>query len=143
MQTIKDYSYGVVPVRKEGGEWKVFILHQISHRDTYWTFPKGHPEEGETHEETALRELKEEAGLVPKKLDASRTFDQKYFFMHEKKQIEKFVSYYIGYITEEDFSLQPEEVSQAQWCTFAQARSLLTHNLAKTLLDEVETYLYS
>jgi len=141
MQTIKDYSYGVVPVRKEGKEWKVFILHQISRRDTYWTFPKGHPEGDETYEETALRELKEEAGFVPEILETERTFDQKYFFMHDGQQIEKYVSYFIGHIKNEDFSLQPEEVVQAQWCTFPEARILLTHDLAKQLLDEVAEYL--
>ena len=141
MQTIKDYSYGVIPVQKVGEQWKVFVLHQISSGDTYWTFPKGHPEEGETHEETALRELQEEAGLVPQQLDTTRTFDQKYYFVHDDTQIEKYVSYFVGYVTGTSFVLQEDEVAQAQWCTFTQARALLTHDLAKQLLDDVHAYL--
>ena len=29
----------------------------------YWSFPKGHIEDGETEQETAIREIKEETGL--------------------------------------------------------------------------------
>tara|TARA_B100000745_G_scaffold298199_1_gene246416 strand:- start:1273 stop:1707 length:435 start_codon:yes stop_codon:yes gene_type:complete len=141
METIQDYSYGVIPVRKEGDEWKVFVLHQISKADTYWTFPKGHPEEGETQEESALRELHEETALVPGKLEKEKTFDQQYHFMQNGIRIHKHVSYYIGYIDNPAFTMQEEEVLDARWCTFAEARVLLTYDLAKELLDEVAQFL--
>ena len=141
METIQDYSYGVIPVRKEGGEWKVFVLHQISRANTYWTFPKGHPEGEETQEESALRELFEETGLTPEKLETQKTFDQMYYFMHEGTRIEKHVGYYIGYIGDPAYVTQEEEVLEAQWCTFTQARDLLTYDLAKELLDEVAAFL--
>jgi len=141
METKKDYSYGVVPVRKEGDQWMVFVLHQIARTDTYWTFPKGHAEEGETHEATALRELQEEAGLVPTSLETARTFDQAYQFTYKNEHIDKYVSYYIGYIAEPDFIVQKEEVVEARWCTFKEARVLLTYDLAKELLDHVQEFL--
>lgn len=34
------------------------------HRRGWWDLPKGHVEAGETHEQTALREVEEETGLV-------------------------------------------------------------------------------
>lgn len=138
MDTKQDHSYGVVPLHKnEAGEWEVFILHQLSRRqDTYWTFPKGHPEEGETPAATALRELKEEAGLTAT-LDDSVTFSQSYVFEHENTLIEKSVTYYIGYVEQTDFTLQPEEVTEARWCTFTEAMSTLTHENAKRTLREV------
>lgn len=37
-----------------------------SYRIYNWDIPKGHVEEGETHVQTALRELKEETGLILK-----------------------------------------------------------------------------
>lgn len=141
METKKDYSYGVIPVRKESDVWKVFVLHQIARTDTYWTFPKGHPETGETYEESALRELHEEAGLTPTSLEKSRTFNHTYQFTHEGTLIEKYVSYYIGYIDNPEFTVQKDEVVEAKWCTFGEARVLLTYDLARQLLDEVAAYL--
>lgn len=35
-----------------------------SRRSGFWTFPKGHVDEGETDEEAARREITEEAGLI-------------------------------------------------------------------------------
>lgn len=141
METKKDFSCGVVPVYKEGGERSYFLIHQISHRgDIYWTFPKGHPEEGETNEEAALRELKEESGLFAD-LDSARTFEQCYTFKHQGVLIDKTVSYYVGYVTDKEFSLQAEEVVAGKWCSADEALGLLTHDLSKDTLREVEEYL--
>jgi 8-oxo-dGTP pyrophosphatase MutT (NUDIX family) len=140
----KDYSYGVIPVIKEDGYWKVFILNQISYRsktDIYWTFPKGHPESGETKEQTALRELQEEAGIVLEHIDTTCTFDQIYTFSHQGQKIEKCVSYYLGYAKNKEFTIQPEEVKEGKWCSFSEAKEQLSHGIAKKLLDEVQNHL--
>ncbi len=143
METVKDYSFGVIPVIQEAGEWKVFVLHQISYRhnaDRYWTFPKGHPENNETPEETARRELTEESNIMLERLDTSRTFDQAYTFVHNDTNIEKTVSYFVGYARTTEFAVQPDEVLEGRWCTFAQARQQLSHEIAKNILDEVQVY---
>ncbi len=142
METINDYSFGVVPVQKVGDAWKVFLIHQIPRRGSlFWTFPKGHPEEGESHEETALRELREETGLVPDIFKKDVTFTQEYTFIHDGQSIEKKVVYYLGVISTAEFQIQIDEIHEAKWCTFAEARVLLTHDIAKQLLDEVAAYL--
>ena len=40
------------------------VLLVFGRKSQKWGFPKGHMEEGESEEETALRELKEETGIV-------------------------------------------------------------------------------
>jgi len=61
------------PNQKKNNAWEVFLIHQFSRigNNSYWIFPKGHPEGVETPEQTALRELKR------RNRNASRKFDKK------------------------------------------------------------------
>ena len=55
---------GCVPLRVEpGGRMSVALIQSRRHPDK-WTFPAGGVERGERHVEAALRETREEAGLV-------------------------------------------------------------------------------
>ena len=54
---------GAVVVRLDGPEPR-FLLVKARRDPTVWIFPKGHVEDGETAEETALRETQEEAGVI-------------------------------------------------------------------------------
>ena len=55
-------SCGTVVFRKTRGKYAVLLIKN-KYTDC-WSFPKGHVEGSETHVETALRELKEEANIV-------------------------------------------------------------------------------
>ncbi len=52
---------GVVFRRDESGGIEILLIQDAKDR---WTIPKGHIEEGETAQETAKREIGEEAGLT-------------------------------------------------------------------------------
>jgi bis(5'-nucleosidyl)-tetraphosphatase len=56
----KVLSAGVIPVRWEDDRWLYLLLRAYQ----YWDFPKGRAEAGEAPLETALREVREETGLV-------------------------------------------------------------------------------
>ncbi len=51
---------GIVYRRNKKGEVEILLIQDAKDR---WTIPKGHIEEGETAQETAKREIAEEAGL--------------------------------------------------------------------------------
>ncbi len=51
---------GVIFRRNKKGEIEILLIQDSKDR---WTIPKGHIEEGETAQQTALREIHEEAGL--------------------------------------------------------------------------------
>ena len=54
------FSSGGLVTKKENGNRLVLL---IKHEDGFLVFPKGHIEHGETEQEAALREVKEETGL--------------------------------------------------------------------------------
>lgn len=54
-------SCGAIVYRKHHGNTEILLARNI--KSGHWSFPKGHMEEGETEEETARREIKEETGL--------------------------------------------------------------------------------
>lgn len=50
------------PARRGGGRHELLLVHKPRKKDS-WQLPQGGAEEGETPEQTALRELREEAGV--------------------------------------------------------------------------------
>jgi 8-oxo-dGTP pyrophosphatase MutT (NUDIX family) len=60
--TGKRMAYGGVVI---DGEGRVLLREPRGHYDGYvWTFPKGRPNDGETPEAAALREVQEESGVL-------------------------------------------------------------------------------
>ena len=60
--TRKKPAYGGIVVDAKG---RILLREPSGHFDGYvWTFPKGRPQSGETAEEAALRETREETGVV-------------------------------------------------------------------------------
>jgi 8-oxo-dGTP pyrophosphatase MutT (NUDIX family) len=139
MEVVKDYSYGVIPLFKVEAEWKVLLIHQISHHgDRFWIFPKGHAENDETPMQTATRELTEETGVKAFTLDESKKFSMFYTFTHEGVRIDKQVDYFLGYCQSTETSItQPQEVCELRWCSLDEAMELLTHQNTRDVLDEV------
>lgn len=54
-------SCGGIVYRKFHGNTEILLIKHV--KSGYWSFPKGHVENGETEEETAKREIKEETGI--------------------------------------------------------------------------------
>jgi len=55
-------SCGAVIFRKTRGKYAVLLIK--NRYADFWSFPKGHVEEGENEYQTAIREVKEETGLT-------------------------------------------------------------------------------
>lgn len=133
-----DYSFGVIPVRVVAGR-REFLL--VQHVAGHWSFPKGHAEKGESPMETALRELREETGLVDVTLTAVPAFEESYRFTKRSgRAVRKWVTYYLGEVdaaAAERVTIQPTEVRAFAWGDEAATAARLTFEEGRRLLDEV------
>ena len=143
MEAIHDYSYGVIPLYKTTDSIEVLLIHQRSHRgDTFWTFPKGHAEAGESNEVAALRELAEETGITIIDIVPNITFATEYTFVHEQKKILKRVEFFIGFVSDKETSIShPQEIVELAWYPLEAALQRLSHQNTKAVLEEVMLFL--
>jgi|GEM_PF-390874 len=145
MQHKKDFSYGVIPVKKFGDQWKVFLIHQYSRigQNTYWILPKGHPIEDESPKETAERELREETGMKAEPLLDGPQFELKYKFKFENEMIDKMVVFYLGVIEQKNYQLEETEVVEAGWYSLEEAGERLDYKNAKDMFVLVKDFITS
>lgn len=123
MKKVNDRSYGVVPVRLVDGEWQFLI---VCHLGGHWAFPKGHPEQGESPKEAAVRELFEETGMKVKRFFRRYPFSEQYVFYHAGQRISKTVMYYLAEVDGE-LKRQVEELTDACWLDFEACCEKLTY----------------
>lgn len=135
---IHEESFGVIPLTQARGRWEVFLIQHKGGR--YWGFPKGHAESGETAEQTARRELKEETNLEIIRLLQKEPLIEQYIFSKERRRVSKKVSYFIAEVGG-TVQLQQEEINDGKWIPFPEAIDQVTHQEGKNILIEVEKIL--
>lgn len=133
-----DESFGVIPLCCKKGEWEVFLIQHT--RGRYWGFPKGHAESGETAEQAAFRELKEETNLEFVRYLQKEPLSEQYQFSIEGRRIQKKVSYFIAEVSGE-IHLQANEIQDGIWLKIPQAIEKVTHPEGKAILQQVEKIL--
>lgn len=139
MRVIVEHSFGIIPLKQEGDVWKVLlILHQGGR---HWAFPKGHGNEGETPQQSAIRELKEETGLDIEKLLQDKPLQENYRFHRKHEIVSKSVQYFPALVTG-DLKLQKEEIKDAKWVLLKEASYHLTFKEAKSMCKELISILH-
>lgn len=105
-------SYGVIPLQKCSDGLLRMLM--VQHLKGHWGFPKGHAEAGESHLETAARELSEETGLRVDSWCENISFQESYHFQGAGVEVDKTVTYFSAYV-EGVLQLQDTELSQGAW----------------------------
>ena len=118
-------------VRAAGGvverDGAILLVHRPAYDD--WSFPKGKLEEGESWEDAAVREVQEETGLVcTLGEELGRTH---YVVLRGPKEVR-----YFRMTCDGDAQAQ-NEVDEVRWVPLDEARTLLTHERDRALLDSL------
>ncbi len=135
---MKDECFGIVPIfGKEADSLFLLIQHQAGH----WAFPKGHANPGESPAETARREFAEETGISDFEMLEEPSFTEHYSFVKDGEQIDKTVTYFLGFVSSMDVVLQVEEVQNSAWVSGEEALKLITFDANRRMFGEVKAFL--
>lgn len=131
----EEKSCGAVIWRPDEEVGRRYLLAR--HNGGHWSFPKGHVEGGETEEETALREIREETGLEAS-IDTAFRHQVTY---SPKPGIIKDVIFFIAVPTGGAQRPQEAEIAQLEWFSFQEAAERITYATDEEILMAAEAYL--
>ena len=125
-----ELASGAVVLNRAGT--RTLLLHEKS--EDRWCFPKGHVDPGESLEQAALREIREETGLSGVRL-GREVLEVSYRFYDPRKRhnVHKTSIYYVAYAPERVAT--PERMfDRAQWVSLRVARDRLKFASDKAVL---------
>jgi len=124
MATEQEFSCGGVVVR--GTECIVIVpMRRAASGVQVLALPKGHPEDGESPADAALREVREEAGVeatVREKLG-----DVRYWYQRDGLRIAKTVTFFLLEYVSGEPADHDHEVEHARWMGLDEAARSLTY----------------
>jgi 8-oxo-dGTP pyrophosphatase MutT (NUDIX family) len=132
-----EFSAGGVVYKKEGGQTFVLVSQHSGHHG--WVFPKGligdkEENKDQTKEETAIREVKEEAGAdgeIEKELTPVS-----YWYVWECEKIKKTVYYFLMKYTGGDITKHDHEMENVEWIDSSEVEKRLTYPSDKEVWEE-------
>ncbi|OAD52275.1 Bis(5'-nucleosyl)-tetraphosphatase [asymmetrical] [Eufriesea mexicana] len=117
-----------------------YLLLQVSYGEYHWSPPKGHVDPGESDMETALRETKEEAGLLPNDLNIFENVKQE--LNYEANGKPKIVIYWLAELLNIDKVIQLSCEHQAyKWLPLEEARSIAKYQDMQDTLKKFNDYI--
>ena len=132
LRTARATSAGGVVHRLIDGRVQIALVHRRA--PVLWALPKGTPDAGETIEETALRETREETGLEVE--IESRLQSIRYFFVRGTTRFHKTVHFFLllGTLPRREFRAGLFEV--VGWLDVSVALAIMRPATARWVVDE-------
>jgi 8-oxo-dGTP pyrophosphatase MutT (NUDIX family) len=130
-------SAGAIIFRREGGKIKYLL---IKYGWGHWEFSRGLIEEGESLEETARREIKEEVGIKNVEFVPGFKGWFKFFFKLKGKNIMKIATFLLAETKTKEVKLSYEHKDYI-WLEYEKALERLTFKNSKEILKKANDFL--
>lgn len=121
LPTFEQVSAGGVVFKRDGADVQIVIVQVVP--ELRWQLPKGIIDEGETNEQAALREVREEAGVDARIVEFAGTSE--YWFSVKRQGVmqrcHKFVHFFVMAYESGDVRDHDHEVAEARWVPIATA----------------------
>lgn len=135
LKCLYEKSCGAVIFNDLSNERYFLVVKNTNGR--YWGFPKGHIEIGETEEQTALREVKEETNLDVTILDGFRKTSVYRLFGQVKKKVVIFVAK----ANSKRVTVQNSEIEKFKWLKKDDVYKALNHRNDLKIFEEAVDWL--
>ena len=128
MSTERERSYGGVVVR----DGDVLVIAPAG-RPEVTTLPKGRGQPGESDEQTAAREVREETGVNARIVEHLGNVE--YWYRRSGLRVFKTVGYYLCDYVSGDTADHDDEVDDARWLPLEAARTQLTYPGEREMIE--------
>ncbi|QDE69892.1 MULTISPECIES: NUDIX hydrolase [Myxococcus] len=138
----REASAGGVVIRESAGHWEVAVIRP--HGRTLWALPKGHVDPGESPEQTASREVREETGLSVSLM--APLGEIRYVYQFRGQRIFKRVHFFLFRYQEGELGPLPGpriEVDEVRWVPVVQLVPLLGYKGEKAVASRAVRWLRS
>ncbi|NWJ20388.1 NUDIX domain-containing protein [Marine Group I thaumarchaeote] len=134
---IEETSAGMVLFRKEDSKILFLLLHYPS---GHWDFIKGKMEKGESTHETAIREAKEETGIMD--ITFLENFEEwiNYDFQYQGELVHKKVVFFLAETKTKEVRISHEHLDYT-WMDYNTSMEKTTFDNAKTMLTRAQMLL--
>jgi len=134
---IKETSAGIILFRKEDTKRLFLLLHYPS---GHWDFVKGKMEKDETQKQTAIRETKEETGIID--ITFVKDFEEwiSYEFLWKKELVQKKVVFFLAETKTKEVKISDEH-SGYTWMDYNSSMEKTTFDNAKIILTKAQKLL--
>jgi 8-oxo-dGTP pyrophosphatase MutT (NUDIX family) len=133
---IREFSSGGLVIRNLKGRPYVAVVRV---RDKILALPKGHPEPGESAQEAAQREVREETGLEATPVE--KLGDVRYWYARDGERVLKVVSFFLFRYRSGRLEDHDDEVEEALWIPLDEAPARLAYrgekDMARTALSQL------
>jgi 8-oxo-dGTP pyrophosphatase MutT (NUDIX family) len=139
--TLTQTSAGGVAYRRYGDRIEVALI--AVGEKLRWQLPKGLVDKGESPEEAARREVREEAGIETELVEPLDRIEYWYYGTERGARVRyhKFVHFYLLSYTRGDVQDHDAEVADARWLDIIKAKELLAFASERRVLERAEQVL--
>ena len=135
-----EFSAGGVVYKKQNDQMMILVSQHSGHHG--WVFPKGligDSIKNEKKEETAIREVEEETGVLAHIIKPLTPVT--YWYVWEKEKRKKTVYYFLMEYISEDSSKKDEEMEQVEWLPIKEVEKRLTYKSDKDVWKEARKFI--
>lgn len=122
---LREFSAGGVVVNERGETIVIIPTRRAADGSKVLALPKGHPDEGESAADAALREVREETGVEAEVVD--RLGEVRYWYQRDGQRVAKVVAFFLLRYVSGSLDDHDHEVEEARWMPLEEAARTLSH----------------